>query len=66
MNVGYEANDSGSKLPSSVSFPVLFIDLILYHIVKLDLSCSSCNFTEGNKQTSAGVTKCSYSNKRGW
>ena len=40
------------------SFPVLFIDLILYYTVKLDLSCSSCNFTEGNNLTSADVTKC--------
>ena len=40
------------------SFPVLFINLILYYTVKLDLSCSSCNFTEGNNLTSADVTKC--------
>ena len=39
MNVRYEANDSGSKHPSSVYYPVL------YYTVKLDLSCSSCNFT---------------------
>ena len=40
-------------------FAVLFIDLIIYYTVKLDLSCSSCNFTEGNDNlTSADVTKC--------
>ena len=48
-----DMNDSGSKF-----FPVLFINLILYYTVKLDLSCSSCNFTEGNNLTSADVTKC--------
>ena len=38
MDVGYEANDSGSK-----QFPVLFINLILYYTaksVKLDPTCS--------------------------
>ena len=40
------------------NFPVLFIDLILYYTVKLDLSCSSCNFTKRNNLTSADVTKC--------
>ena len=30
------------------SIPVLFINLILYYTVKLELSCASCNFTERN------------------
>ena len=38
MDVGYEVNDSGSKHPSSVYLS------FSYYTVKLDLSCSSCNF----------------------
>ena len=30
------------------SISVLFINLILYYTVKLELSCALCNFTERN------------------
>ena len=38
------------------SITVDFFYFILYYTVKLDLSCSSCNFTERNNLTSADVT----------
>ena len=37
------------------SIPVLFIYLILYYTVRLDLNCSSGNLTERNKLASADV-----------
>ena len=37
------------------SIPVLFIYLILYYTVNLDLNCSSGNLTERNKLASADV-----------
>ena len=46
MDVGYETNRTRAK---SNSHAVLFIYLILYYTVKsvkLDVSCSLCNFTE--------------------
>ena len=41
------------------SIPVLFIYLvILYYTVKLELRCSSCNFSERNNLASADVICC--------
>ena len=38
------------------SITVDFFYFILYYTVKLDLSCSSCNFTERKNLTSADFT----------
>ena len=51
MVVGYVANDSRSKRPSSV-----YLSYFTLHTVKLDFSCSSCNFTERNELSSGDVT----------
>ena len=51
IDVGYEANDSCSKRPSSVC-----LSYFTLHMEKLDFSCSSCNFTERNNLASGDVT----------
>ena len=51
MDVGYEANDSCVKRPSSAC-----LSYFTLHTVKLDFSCSSCNFTERNNLASDDVT----------
>ena len=53
VHVGYEANDSGSKHSSPVYGVSIFF---MYYTVKLNLSCSTCNFTERNNLLSADVT----------
>ena len=52
MDVGCEANDSGSKHPSSVYLSCYFSE----YTVKLDLSFSSRNFSERNNLASGDVT----------
>ena len=52
MDVGFEANDSGLKHPSSVYLSCYFSD----YTVKLDLSFSLCNFIERNNLASDDVT----------
>ena len=52
MDVGFEANDSGLKHPSSVYLSCYFSD----YTVKLDLSFSLCNFIERNNLASGDVT----------
>ena len=52
MDVGFEANDLGSKHPSSVYLSCYFSD----YTVKLDLSFSLCNFIERNNLASGDVT----------
>ena len=52
MDVGCEANDSGSKRPSSVYLSCYFSD----YTVQLDLSFSSRNFSERNNLASGDVT----------
>ena len=51
MAVGYVANDSCAKRASSV-----YLSHFTLHTVKLDFSCSSCNFTERNNLASGDVT----------
>ena len=51
MDVGYKASDTGSKHHTGVFLFHFYITLT----VKLDLSCSSCNFTERNNLTSLDV-----------
>lgn len=52
MDVGYEANESGSKHSSGV-----FLSYFISHSkVGLILSCSSCNFTE--KKNLASISRC--------
>ena len=53
VHVGYEANDLGSKHSSPVYGVSIFF---IYYTVKLNLSCSTCNFTERNNLLSADVT----------
>ena len=53
MDVGYKASDPSRQVQS---ITVEFFNFFLYYTVKLDLSCSSCNFTERNNLTSADVT----------
>ena len=52
MDVGFEANDLGSKHPSSVYLSCYFSD----YTVKWDLSFSLCNFIERNNLASGDVT----------
>ena len=53
VHVGYEANDSGLKHSSPVyGVSILF----LYYTVKLNLSCSSRNYSERNNLLLADVT----------
>ena len=40
------------------NFSALFNYLILYYTVKLDLSCSSCNFTEKKQNNLASISRC--------
>ena len=44
------------QMARAQSIPVLFIYLISYFTVKLELSCSSYNFSERNNLASADVT----------
>ena len=51
VHAGYEANDSGLKHSSPVYGVSIFF---IYYTV--NLSCSTCNFTERNNLLSADVT----------
>ena len=53
VHVGYEANDLSLKHSSPVYGVSVFF---IYYTVKLNLSCSTCNFTERNNLLSANVT----------
>ena len=67
MDVGYKASDPGEKpisnrlLPGFKASQWSFSISLLYYTVKLDLSCSSCNFTERNNLTSVSNANIIFS-----